>query len=129
MAKGGDKFILGVVAGIIGLILLCVCCIVVGPAALFGSIFSSDAHKTARAFLEASPAVSAELGAVQKISQKFQGSLNQNNGAGTADVYFDIQGAKASGTARVQLTKEKDKAWVIVRADLDIAGRVVVLKE
>lgn len=129
MGKGGDKFVMGVVVGIVGLVLLCVCCIVAVPAGLFGSLFASGAHKTAREYLEKSPAVAAELGTVQKVSQKLQGSLHENNGVGEAEVYFDVQGASASGVARVNLSKAKDKEWVVDRAELDVAGRVVVLKE
>jgi len=129
MGKGGDKFVMGVVVGIVGLVLLCVCCIVAVPAGLFGSLFSSDAHKTARTFLESSPTVTAEVGPGPKVTQKLQGSLHQENSTGDAELYFDVKGAKASGVAKVQLTKEKDKEWVITRAELDVAGRVVVLKE
>jgi len=129
MGKGGDKFVMGVVVGIVGLVLLCVCCIVAVPMGLFGSLFSSDAHKAARTFLESSPAVAAEVGPGAKVTQKLQGSMNQNNGTGDADLFFDVKGPQASGVAKVHLTKEKDKEWVITRAELDIAGRVVVLKE
>lgn len=129
MGKGGDKFIMGVVAGVVGLVLLCVCCIVAGPAALFGSLFSSDVHKTAKEFLQNSPAVTAELGPVQKVSQKIQGSLHEDNGAGDAELFFDVTGANASGVAKVRLTKAKGKEWVVGRAELDVAGRIVVLKE
>lgn len=129
MSKGGDKFIMGVVAGVIGLVLLCVCCIVAGVATPFGILFKSGAHVAGKAYLEKDPTVASELGDLKKVGQKLQGSMHESDGEGTAELYYDLEGTKATGVAKVWLTKAKDQDWVVVRAELDVAGRVVVLKE
>lgn len=129
MSQGGDKFMMGVVAGAIGLVLLCLCCIVAGVASPFAILFKSGAHAAGKAYLEKDPAVIAAVGDVKKVGQKLQGTMHESDGEGTAEFYYDVEGTRASGVAKVQLTKAKDQDWVVVHAELEVAGRVVVLKE
>lgn len=129
MGEGGGKFALGVVAGVAGLFLLCICCVAAVVLTPFGFLAKSGAHQTAKAFLTSHPTVQAELGEVKKVSQKLQGHFNQNNDQGSAELHFDLEGNKAKGLAKVTLHKESGKEWTVDRAELDIGGRVVVLKE
>lgn len=129
MGEGGGKFAMGMVAGVAGLLLLCICCIVAAVATPFGFLAKSGAHQTAKAYLSANTTVKAELGEVKKVSQKLRGSLNESNDTGSAELYFDLEGSKAKGIAKVTLSKESGKEWTVDRAELEVGGRTVVLKE
>jgi hypothetical protein len=128
MAKGTDKFFLGVIGGIVLVVLLCVCCIAALVLSPFGFLMKNGAQDTAKAFLKADPQVQAQVGTINSFGLFPQGSVSINNGEGHAELNFSLKGDKGEGTATVRLSKQQNKEWEVTAATLEAGGRTTILK-
>ncbi len=128
MAKGTDRFLLGVLGGVGLVLLLCVCCIALGVGTPLGMLFKSGAGDAAKAFLKADPQVAERIGEIRDFGLFPSGGWNETNGRGRADFTYSLKGTKGEGRARVVLAKEPGKEWAVVSASLEAGGRTFVLK-
>ncbi len=128
MAKGTDKFFLGVIGGIVLVVLLCLCCVAAGLLSPFGFLMKNGAQDTAKAFLKADPQVQAKVGTIKSFGLFPQGSVNINNGRGRAELHYSLKGDKGDGKAVVTLSKEAGKEWVVTAATLETGGQTILLK-
>ena len=119
---GGGKWVLFGCGGCLGLIILgCV----VGYFAftgIIGVIKSSDAYQFALKRAQESPEVQAALGTPIKDGFMMTGSINTDNGAGTAEFSLPISGPKGEGTVTAKAAKSAGGVWEYSTLQVQVTG-------
>ncbi len=126
-AKYG-KWLLG-----IGCLVPLLCC---GGFGALGVVIMQGLKSTAP-FVQAlakanqSDEVNAALGSPLTPGFMVNGSINDSNGAGTADFEVPVTGKKAAGTLEVTASKERGGAWTFARlaVQVDLGPRIDLLDE
>lgn len=127
--KKSEKWMIFAVLGALGIIGLCLVCVV-------GAIFvpvrwwsHGGAAGAAKDYLSTNPTVVAQLGAIKEFGLFPTGSQSIVNGEGTAHLAFSLTGEKGRGTAEVDLSKKKGGPWKVVGAKLTVGGQTLPLLE
>lgn len=110
------------VFGALGIVLLCLVCIV--GVILFPLRWWSQggAAGVAKEYLAKSPVVVGKLGAVKEFGRFPSGSESIVNGVGTAHFIISIKGATGDGSAAVDLAKKSGEAWKVISGTLTVNG-------
>jgi len=123
------KWFVPVVA--IVLILVCVGCLVLFGATIFGTIKSSDVYQLALARAQENTAAVAALGSPIEAGFFVSGSINVSGPSGSADLSIPVSGPKGSGTLYV-VAKKSAGVWEFTTLELEVAdsgGRIDILRE
>ena len=125
--KSSEKWMVAAVLGALGIVLLCLVCIV--GVALFPLRWWSQggAAGAAKDYLAKNPVVTAHLGPVKEFGRFPSGSQSTVNGTGTARFLITIKGEKGEGSAVVDLSKKPGEAWKVVSATLSVGGESLPL--
>lgn len=126
--KHTDKTLLLVVGGLAALGGLCILCIVAAlffPAKLW---VSGSAPEAAKKFLSENAVVKAKVGTITSFGLFPSGSVKIDNGVGAAHLTFDLTGDAGRGRAVVDLSKPSKGEWKVVGATLHAGGQAFVLE-
>lgn len=128
---GGSKWVLLGCGGCLVLIVLGA--LFAGGIAMFvfGVIKSTDVYQTALKRAQNSSEVQAALGTPIEAGMLVSGSVNTNNGQGTADINFSISGPKGTGTVIARASKEPGGTWMysILQVNITGTGQVIDLRD
>lgn len=85
---------------------------------------ASDAYKDTIAVVQSNPAAIEALGEPIEPGFFVSGSVNINNGEGTADLTIPVSGPKGSGDIRVKAEKPSGSpTWIYSTRELQVAGQ------
>ncbi len=122
------KPLIGIIALVGGLCLLVA--MFVGGIAGFAlySIGHSEAAETAKLYLRRNEQLRQHIGAVRDFGVFVPGSINAQNGDGSATLTLKVLGARQTVHATVQLAYRNGRQWIVTGAHYtDNAGRNVML--
>ncbi|MBE2285230.1 MAG: cytochrome c oxidase assembly factor 1 family protein [Prosthecobacter sp.] len=127
---GAAKWVLVGCGGCLGLIVLGA----VLSAVIFffatGIIRETDVYSHAFKRVQESAEVKEALGTPIKAGWTFSGSVNYNNGAGSADFTLPVTGPKGEGTLNVKANKASGSPWKYEVLEVQLPGdRKVDLRE
>jgi len=120
-AKSGNKKWIFIISGVLLFLLLLIggCC----AAIFFGvtkALKSSDVYKMSIDRAQASPCAVSKLG--QTITGGTpQGSINENNGSGSADVTISVEGPQANGKLHTVASRD-NSVWTLTSVTLNVNG-------
>jgi hypothetical protein len=120
-AKSGKKKWIFIILGILLFICLCIGgCIGVLVMGVSKVLKSSDVYKMSIDRAQASPCAISKLG--QPITGGTpNGSVNENNGSGTADMTISVEGPQANGKIHTVAARDNN-VWTITSETLNING-------
>ena len=118
--SGGSKWVFWGCGGCLGLMVLGGIVMGVIFVGIMSVIKNTDAYKTAIT-ATTSPEVQAELGTPITPGMFPMGSVNVNNGQGTADLHIPISGPKGSGTINYRATSNGGP-WMASEFNVNIKG-------
>lgn len=117
------KIVLFAGCGCLGLVALVVAGVAIIFFSVFGAIKSSDAYSETVALVQSHPEAVAALGEPVTPGFWLTGSINFNNGEGSADLTIPVSGPKGSGTLRIVADKPGGAAaWQYTTRELRLAG-------
>lgn len=87
---------------------------IVGVA--FYSIGHSEAAETARNFLRTNERLKQDIGEIKDFGSIVTGSININNGSGTATIKLKVYGERQSVNASVDLVYRNGQPWRVTAA-------------
>ncbi len=125
--KSSEKWMVAAVLGALGIVLLCLVCIV--GVVLFPLRWWSQggAAGVAKEYLAKNPVVVGKLGAVKEFGRFPSGSESIVNGVGTAHFIISIKGERGDGSAAVDLAKKSGETWKVVSGTLTVMGETFPL--
>ncbi len=109
--SSSGKWVLIGCGGCLGLIVLAVVASVAIYFAAMNVIKKTDVYETALKRAQSSSEVQSALGTPIETGWTFAGSVNYNNGAGSADFTAPLTGPKGGGTLIVKADKSSGTAW------------------
>ncbi len=121
---------IGCGCGIIATILVGLLALVLGIATIVMSVMrNSDAVTMTVDRARASQALTAEIGTPVEMGWFLGGTINIDNGKGTADVTVPVNGPKGGASIHTRATKEPDSGWVLheATATVDASGTKIDL--
>lgn len=120
--KSSEKWMVAAVFGALGIVLLCLVCIV--GVILFPLRWWSQggAAGVAKEYLAKNPVVAAKLGVVKEFGRFPSGSESIINGVGTAHFIISIKGETGEGSASLDLAKKPGETWKVVSGTLTVNG-------
>ena len=126
--KKSEKWMLFAVLGALGIVGLCLICVVGAVLVPMRWWSQGGAAGAAKDFLGKSAVVRAELGTITEFGSIPVRSESIVNGKGTAHITVTIHGERAEGTAELDLTKESGKDWKVIAGTLTVDGRTLPLE-
>ncbi len=106
--------IVAVIVLVIGLVVVVFVGGIIGVA--FYSIGHSDAAETARNFLRTNERLKQDIGEVKDFGSIVTGSVNINNGSGTATINLKVHGDRKAVNASVDLVYRNGQPWRVIAA-------------
>lgn len=112
-----NKKIIVIVLSVIT-VLAVIAAIVVGGivGVVFYSIGNSDAAKVSKEFLRKNERLKQDVGDVKDFGKFVTGSINMNNGEGTAQLNLKVIGERKEVNATVELVFRSGQQWRVTRA-------------
>lgn len=115
----------------LGCLLPIMCCGIFGAVTYFTVtkvIQNSGVYAKAVPMAITDPDVVAALGAPVAPGMMLQGSVNETNGRGTADLSIPLEGSKAKGTLKINATKPSSNAdWEFQVLEVEAGGKTINL--
>ncbi len=110
------KILLIVVAAVVllGLIVLIVIGGIVGS--IFYGISNSEAAEVSREFLRNNAQLKEDIGEIREFGKLVSGSINFNNGDGTAQLSLKVVGERKTINATLELIYREGKQWRVIAA-------------
>lgn len=93
---------------------------------VMGAIKSTDVYSEAYRKAQNSPQVQEVLGTPVEAGWMFQGSVNYENGAGTADFNVPLTGSKGAGSLVAKADKKVGEAWQYSVLEVQIPGQAAI---
>lgn len=89
---------------------------------VMGAVKSTDVYAEAFKRMQSSPQVQEALGTPVEAGWLFQGSVNYNNGAGTADMSIPLSGPRGEATLVAKAAKQPGEAWQYSVLEVRVSG-------
>ena len=116
------KWVLLGCGGCLGLIVVFGLCAAAIAWFAIGTIKSTDFYTEVMRRAENSPQVREALGTPMESGWSFQGSVNYDNGNGTASLSLPISGPKGSGTLKAEATRQSGQPWQYSVLEMQVEG-------
>jgi len=124
------KKIVGIVAAIVGALVLLVALFVGGITwFVFHTINSSDPAEAARTYLRGNELLKSDIGEVKDFGWFVTGNITTGTGGGDATLHLKVIGEKKTVNAQVDLTLRGNRAWRVTGASYEADGRTVDLMQ
>ena len=121
--KKSEKWMTFVVLGALGIVMLCLVCVVGAVMVPLRWWSRGGAAEAAKDFLRNNPVVQAQLGPVQEFGRFPSGSESIINGEGSAHFFMTVKGERKEGRVEIELSRKPGQAWKVISAVLTVDGR------